>query len=59
MSKLDCETIGKSHEYEVISVYPVKPMDIDFMITTMPRDAIESYSTVTYQCRNKKLLTDG
>jgi hypothetical protein len=52
-SKPNYETIGKSHDYKVISVHPVNPMHVDFMITTMPRDAFESesYSTVVYEFR--------
>ena len=47
----DCEKIGKSHDFEVINVYPVNPFHLDVMITNMPEDAIEDYSTVIYECR--------
>ena len=49
--RTNCEAIRKSHDYEVIDIQPVNPYNVDLMITTMPRDAVGSYSTVVYECR--------
>jgi hypothetical protein len=48
--RANCKRIGESHDYEVIDVQRVNPYHVDLMITTMPRNAIGSYSTVTYEC---------
>jgi hypothetical protein len=47
----NCESIGKSHDYEVIGVQHVSPYNTDLVITLMPKDAIVRYSVVTYECK--------
>lgn len=46
----NCESIGKSHDYEVIGVKHISPYNTDLVITMLPNDALVRYSAVTYEC---------
>jgi hypothetical protein len=50
-AKQNCESIGKSHDYEAIGIQHIGPYNNDLVITLMPKAAFVRYSAVTYECK--------